>query len=105
MGKGKFMALKKIYKKIKRENGTLIIYGSNRWLNTEYKKPEWGEERELSFLYRGSRYFYSEFMRVERHASDFMQEFAGYRGDSHFSGVLIKLNEEGDKVKAFTYIA
>ena len=41
--------MKKVYKEIQQENGTLKIYGSNRTIQTYYKRPEWSEDEEIAF--------------------------------------------------------
>lgn len=93
----------RIYKTIEQDNGKLTIYGSNRDIRIEYVKPEWANEPEASFRYKNNRYFLSEFMACPT-IFDGFTEFDGYMSDSFFSGILIKLSEDGDAVKAFTYI-
>lgn len=93
------MALKKIYKTVEQENGKLTIYGSNRWIPIQYNKS--GKE---FFVYRGMRYYLQEFMKVESFSAPWLQEFHGYNNDSFFSGVLIIYSDDGESVKAFTYI-
>jgi len=102
--------LKKAYKVIEKENSKLSIYGNGQYREIDYKKPEWideEEEVEACFDYKGNTYFLSEFMRVDGFSSkieDF-EGFDGYRGDSFFSGLLIKLSDCGDCVKVYTYIS
>ena len=111
--------LKKIYKTIEQENGTLTIYGSNRWIPVQYGIPEWERDRareedtepnlEAKFRYRGRTYFISEFLAINNrfhnpNPPEWMKEFDGYQSDSFFSGILIKLSPDNDAVKAFTYI-
>lgn len=98
------MALTKVYKEIDSPTGKLIIYGSNRDIQVRHAKPEWGKDLEPCFYYRGSRYFLSEFMAVEKHSPKWMQEFHGYASDSFFSGVLVKVACDEETVKAYTYI-
>jgi hypothetical protein len=104
--------LKKIYKTIKEDNSTITIYGSNRDIKTYYKKPDWSEDEEIAFKYRGREYFLSEFMNVHNNVYnpnplEWMKEFSGYMSDSYFSGVLIKISEDGDTdyIKAYTYVS
>jgi hypothetical protein len=111
--------LKKVYKTIEQENGTVTIYGSNRWIPIQYGVPEWERggarddetepDLEPKFRYRGQTYFLSEFMAIHNrihnpNPPEWMKEFDGHHSDSFFSGILIKLSPESDAVKAFTYI-
>lgn len=97
--------LKKAWRTIETpENGKIEIYGNNREIEIFYSKPEWGKEEEVCFKYKGNIYYLSEFMRIDKNALEWMQEFSGYTGDSYFSGVIIKLSEDGETVKAYTYI-
>lgn len=106
--------MKKVYKEIQQENGTLKIYGSNRTIQTYYKRPEWSQDEEIAFKYRGKEYFLSEFVNVHNkvyspNPPEWLKEFDGYMNDSFFSGVCIKLindeNDEAVKVKAFTFVS
>ena len=113
------MILKKIYKTIEQENGTMTIYGSNRWIPIQYGIPEWerchakenGVEPDLEpkFRYRGKTYFLNEFMAIHNrfhspNPPQWMKEFDGHLSDSFFSGILVKISSDGGAVKAFTYI-
>lgn len=99
--------LKKIYKEIKDKDGAVqcTIYGSNRNIKLFYKKPEWSEYEESAFKYNGQIYFLSEFMALTSKGSPvWMSEFNGYYCDSYFSGILVKINNDGETIKAYTYI-
>lgn len=101
----------KIYKKTE----AITVYGSNRPIALEYrvsklerrsaKEDEREPEPEASFRFCGSRYYLSEFMRIEDHAPEWMKEFDGYQSDTSVSSVLIKLSRDGETVKAFILIA
>ena len=95
--------IKKVYKRAEKENGTITFYGANRAANLEYN----ADYTDQYLTHYGRRYYLSEFMRIDKHMPDYMQEFDGYLNDSLFSGVVIKLdNEEMDtRVKAFTFIS
>jgi hypothetical protein len=104
--------MKKIYKTIEQENGKLTIYGSNRDIKTFYKKPDWGDGEEIAFKYNGNIYFLSEFMDIHNkvynpNPVEWMVEFSGYKSDSYYSGILIKISQDGDSdyIKAYTYIS
>ena len=94
--------LRKPFRTIKRDNGQIDIYGNNQPRELDYDHtPEWSEEEEASFMYKGQRYFLSEFMRTRAHGLP----YDGYLNDSYFSGILIKLSEDGETVTVHTFIA
>jgi len=108
--------LKKVYKKIQDgNNNNILIYGSNRSIKLYSAVSPWERDRAKDenrkpnispcFNYRNKRYFLDEFMCVDPHAPDWMKEFHGYTHDTFFSGVLVKLDYEGETVKAFTLIS
>jgi len=86
------------------EDGTTVI-GNRHWREIEYETPEWGDEPEACFPYKGETYYLSEFMRVSVNAPAWMQSFDGYRNDSFFSGLLVRLHEYGDAVQVFLYLS
>ena len=51
------------------------------------------------FRYRGQVYSLEEFMVWDNPASPTGQQWDGYRGDSYFSGIVVKYVEDGDAVK------
>ena len=108
--------LHKPYKKI----GNLEIYGNNHNIpllflcefsdmDQEKIKKEFDYlnaeeiEEDRFFSYKGWIYSLGDFMRVEP-GSPFAG-FDGHHGDSFFSGTLVKLDDTGESVKAYTYIA
>ena len=108
--KGGFNMLKKPWKVIEQDNGVIKIYGNNQWRELEYDIPEWNEggETEAYFNYKGNKYFLSEFMNIHNkiynpNPPEWMLEFDGYLNESYFSGILIKLSNDGDAVKMYTY--
>ena len=54
--------------------------------------------------YRGHWYHISDFLRISN-ASDEMSEWHGYSSDSFFSGVLIRLSDDGESYQIATYIS
>lgn len=56
-------------------------------------------------FYRGRWYHTSEFMRVNPNSAFALLGYDGYLGDSYFSGVLIKLSDDGEAYKIATYIS
>jgi hypothetical protein len=92
----------------------IIIKGNHHWVELEYKIPEWNEDKpedeqeEKCFIYKGYTYFLSEFMNIhnkfyEPNPPEWMKEFDGYKNDTYFSGILIKLSDTGEAVKVYTY--
>ena len=76
-----------------------IIYGfelpKSKRKDFDYLNDE--EFNDRSFVkYNGHYYDLGEFMRIEKH-SDF-KNWDGYSADTYFSGILIKLCEDGDSV-------
>jgi len=81
------------------------IIGNGHVRNIFYAQPDWSDDLESAFEYRGETYYLSEFEHIGRRQPDWMQAYDGYRSDSFFSGILIKLDDEyGDGVKVYTYI-
>jgi hypothetical protein len=79
------------------------LIGNGHWIPTDYGKPEWSDEEELFFKYKGEVYWLSEFLCTDNISP--LSSFDGYASDSFFSGVVIKLDDEGEYVKAYTYIS
>jgi hypothetical protein len=109
--------LRKPCKRIPTQNcGSIDIFGNGHWKEIDYEVPEWNEDNvnpdiESCFKYKGITYFLSEFMPVELDSPFclFNKEgeklFDGYHSDSFFSGILIKLDENSEAIKAYTYIS
>jgi hypothetical protein len=97
------------------ENNTIDIYGNNHDIELQYDIPEWNKDDEDPYLeqcfkYHGHTYFLSEFMNIHNKVynpcpSKWMLEFNGILNDSYFSGILIKLSEDGETVRAYTFIS
>lgn len=64
-----------------------------------------GEDEGLDgfFCYRGYWYHVDGFMRCE--GNEDLKGWHGYASDSHFSGVLIKLSSDGERVMVATYFS
>ena len=95
----------KLFKEIETENGTIKIYGTNRWQELHYAKPDWSEEEEPYFNHYKRRYFLSEIMAFTNPKRDWTKDFDVYANDSFFSGVLVKISNDGEMIKAFTFIS
>ena len=96
--------MRKIYKKIEQENGIVTIYGSGKWIKIDYAKPEWSEDQLPFFRYENRRRYLDEITTTRFHnAPDWLKEFDGYANDSFFSGVAIKLSDDGEAVKAYMF--
>jgi hypothetical protein len=93
------------------------IYGNNHdiplvyWYElTDKEKKEFDyindpESNFTGFRYKGNVYGLDEFMRVENYAPDWMKKFDGYKGDSFFSGILVKFTDYHEFVRVYTYIS
>ena len=73
------------------------------WLEDEEKFDKW-------IKYRDRYYHLSEFMNLHNkihcvNPPEFMDGYDGYISDSFFSGVLIKISEDGEQYKIATYIS
>jgi hypothetical protein len=109
--------LKKAWKTVidSEKTGEINIYGNHKWIELEYQIPEWNEDKEdpdfeQCFKYKEQIYFLSEFMNIHNkfyqpNPPEWMKEFDGYKSDSYFSGLLIKISEDGEAVKIYTYIS
>lgn len=56
------------------------------------------------FCYHGHWYHTSNFMRLENNPPSAFAGYHGYSSDSFFSGVLIKLADDGERYQIATYI-
>ena len=80
----------------------------------DYQDPE--ETLDGFFQYRGTWYHLDQFMRIEpmspgdphalRPGDDSpLKGWHGYHGDSYFSGVLIRLSDDGERYQIATYFS
>ncbi len=55
--------------------------------------------------YRGEVYDPSEFIRIDHNISQFgdLSAWHGYRSDSYFSGLLLRLSDDGEQYQIATY--
>lgn len=96
--------MRRLYKKIEKDNGVVEIFGSNRRIQVRTAKPEWSDTPEEYFMFRGHRYYLSEFERLDKNTPDWSKEFDGIHNETYSSFVLVKweLDEYGETwVKAF----
>ncbi len=109
--------MRKIYKvvKLKDGNGTITFYGCNRWSELKYgnnrllDKEEHGYNDQYFYHYK-RKYWLSEILAVNNpiynpNPPDWQKEFDGFASDSYFSGIVVKLSDCGESVKAFTFIS
>lgn len=95
---------------------SLTIKTNNKWRNFVYRSdvPAKVLDNQFSHLaaneftdgfvcYRGCWYHTSDFMRVEECAE--FKGWDGYASDSMFSGVLIKMSQDGERAKLATYFS
>jgi len=85
--------------------------GQERFLMDAYQVPaeiladqfDYLEEGEGSFFqYRGCWYEMGDFMTTQG-STQALGDWDGYRSDSYFSGVLIKLSNDGESIKVGTF--
>jgi hypothetical protein len=96
------MQISEVVKNDRQNN--ITIYGSERNIRVFNKIPDWSNEEETAFRYRGNIYFISEFTKIDKTCPDWMQKYDGYSIETVFSGILIKLNKENsDYIKAYMY--
>ena len=99
--------MKKVYKKVEQDNGTLTFYGGRKaTLHFGYNKDL--GENDYYFFHYGRKYWLSEFTICGWGGAsipEYMKEFSGYTNDSFFSGVAIKVDNTGETVKACTFIS
>ena len=70
-----------------------------RILKSEFDYQDAGETSDGFFCYRGRWYHLDEFMPTN------LAGWHGYAGDSYFSGVVIKLSNDGEQIKIGTYFS
>lgn len=63
-----------------------------------------GYEDSSFFRYRENVYDLSDFMKIGHSLNDPMKDFDGYRGDSFFSGLVIKLSPCGEGASVALYM-
>ena len=63
------------------------------------------EQHDGFIYYRKCWYHVSDFMRIENHSNAEFSTWDGYASDSFFSGVLIRLTNDGDSYQIATYIS
>lgn len=72
----------------------------------DYQNAE--ETLDGFFCYRGVWYHLDQFMRVDYgHSQNAFADghWDGYAGDSYFSGVVIKLSQDGEQIQLGTYFS
>lgn len=111
--------LRKPIKTIEQDNGKIDIYGNNQardLLNfhelTESEQYEFSnsdlfsnEEEETYFRYKGHIVPLSDIQVIAPMNPFYGYGFDGYSPDSFFSGLLVKLVEDNERVKVYTYLS
>lgn len=95
----------------------LTIKTNNHWRNIQFgyeltdeqrAEFDWIDPHEIDHrmfvTYKGHVYSLDEFMRLEGEHHPFGQ-WDGYASDSFFSGVLVKISDDGEQVKLATYLS
>ena len=83
----------------------IITNNQPRFLKYRYEVPnkiletdfDWCDEDNGFFQYKGEWYHISEFMRINAHDAS-LRAWDGYANDTYFSGVLIRLSDDGESV-------
>jgi hypothetical protein len=94
----------------------IIIKTDRKWKNFKYgyelpkkwrKEFDWMNDEEYEvgcfLIYRNWAYSLLDFLRVE-HNSD-LKGWHGYSSDTYFSGVVIRLSEDGEQYMIGTYFS
>lgn len=102
--------MRKPWKEIKQDNGTISIYGNHHWVELDYQIPDWSEslDSEPCFQYKGNTYFLCEFIVTNspfHPVPEWLKEFSGYMTDSFFSGLLIKFSRDNERVQVYNSIS
>lgn len=82
------------------------IIGNGHIKELLFDVPEWIEDKDENnaepyFLYRGDKYFLSEFMRTED-PELLAKGINGFHGTSYFSAIGINLSDDNDGVKVYS---
>ena len=92
----------------------ITITWSNNWQEIKYSHEvpkkilaeyDWLKEEDKStgwVKYNKTWHHLSDFMRLDKN-SPFGDEWHGYHSDSYFSGILIKISDDGDGVILGSY--
>ena len=96
------------------DNGTMTIIGNGHDIPlldgcelTEKERNWWSDlinvDESTFFRYKGHCYFMGDFIQARRQFNEY-GEYDGYMSDCFFSGILIKVSEGYETIKAYTYI-
>jgi len=96
------------------------VYTNRQWRNFLYRQEvpkkvfddefgyfricEGGVPEDGYFKYKGGWYHLDSFMRIDKFAPKEFKEWDGYLSDTFFSGVLIRVSEDGEQYQVATYI-
>jgi hypothetical protein len=94
------------------------IYTDNKWKNFKYRNEvpdkilasefDYQDANEVLdgfFCYRKWWFHLDGFMMIDKHAPKEFQGYQGYASDSFFSGVLIRISDDGERYQVATYIS
>jgi len=79
----------------------LYVYELTDKEQTEHADTINSDDTLNCFRYRGQVYFLEEFMRLEN--NDELENWHGYASDTFFSGVLIRISEDGERYQVGRY--
>lgn len=94
----------------------LTITTNNQWRNFlyGYEVPEKVMKEQFDYLggdancdgficYKGNYYHLCDFMRIDTNSPFDTKKWSGYVSDSFFSGILIKVSDDGEHYKIGWY--
>lgn len=77
------------------------------WTDKDHEKH--GDYSDGFIQYHGHWYHLGDFMAVDyttpRRSDDPFKDWQGYAGDSYFSGVVIKVSDDGEEYQIGTYMS
>lgn len=65
----------------------------------------WCDDEDNFIKYNNWYYSLSEFMRVDENNPFHSLDWHGHKGDSYFSGVLIRVSDDGEEYQIATYLS
>ena len=96
----------------------LKIITDNKWKNFKYgnevdSRKDYADYDHLSedekydrwIIYRKSLYHLSDFLRINSNSPFNSKKWEGYLSDSFFSGILIKVSQDGEQYKIALYMS
>ena len=103
--KGKTLTMS-VFARRKKQGKKIVLLTAYDLTENELKEFDYLEEGEGSFFrYKGEVYDLGEFMAWDNPASPTRGDWDGCRGDSYFSGLVVKYDECCEMVKVGLYLS